>query len=98
MVRTSLPFLGKDSISIRPQQREALLHILSGCETFINLATRFGKRLIFELAQLCMPKRNIPGQFEGGNNRITSFGSLKASSVLSCPEVQVAFFADVGDF
>ena len=96
MVRTSLPFLGKDSIC--PQWREALLHILSSCDTFINLPTRFGKRLIFELAQLCMPERNIPGQFEGANNRITSFRSLEASSVLSFPEVQVAFFADVGDF
>ncbi len=39
MVCTSLQFLNKDSIGIRPQQREVLLHILSGQDTFINLLT-----------------------------------------------------------
>ena len=39
MVCTSLQFLNKDSISIRPQQQEVLLHILSGHDTFINLPT-----------------------------------------------------------
>ena len=53
MIRTSLQFLNKDSTSIRPQQREALQHLLSGRDTFINLPTGFGKSLIFELAPLC---------------------------------------------
>ena len=52
MVSISLRLLNKDSIRIRPQQREALLHILSGRNTFINLPTGFGKSLIFELAPL----------------------------------------------
>ena len=47
-IRTPLQFLNKDSISIRPQQREAFQHILSGRDTFINLPTGFGKSLIFD--------------------------------------------------
>ena len=35
-IRTSLQFLNKDSISIRPQQREAFQHILSGRITFMD--------------------------------------------------------------
>ena len=53
MVHTSLQFFNKDSISIRPQKREVLLHILSGRDSFINLSTGFRKRVIFELALLC---------------------------------------------
>ena len=53
MILTSLQFINKDSTCIRPQQREALHHLLSGRDTFINRPTRFGKSLIFELAPLC---------------------------------------------
>ena len=52
-IRTSPQFLNKDSISIRSQQREALLHILSGRDMFVDLPTEFGKSLIFELTPLC---------------------------------------------
>ena len=45
MVRTSLQFLNKDSIGIRPQQREVLLHILSGQDMFINLLTEIQEEL-----------------------------------------------------
>ena len=75
MVCTSLQFLNKDSVSICPQQREALLHILSGCDMFINLPTGFGKSLIFELAPLGFdsPERNNPRKFEGANRIASSF-------------------------
>ena len=70
MVRTFLQFLNKDSTSIRPQQREALLQILSARDTFVNLPTGFGKSLIFELAPLGFDSRR---KFEGANRIASSF-------------------------
>lgn len=79
--RTSLQSLGEDCLSIGPQQREVLLHILFVHDTFIHLPTEFGKSLIFELTPLCFDyQSSIP------------LGSLKVliiSPLISLMELQI---------
>ena len=60
-IRLSLQHIGKADINILPQQQQALSFVLSGRDTVVNLATGFGKSLVFELIPLCFDlKRRQP--------------------------------------
>ena len=78
IVRAALQFLGKDCLSLHPQQQEVLLHILSGRVTFINPATGFRKSLIFELMPLSFDcqRNNTPGKPEGAHRISSNFQAL----------------------
>ena len=62
-------------LSLRPWQQEALLHILSGHDMYINLPTGFGKSLIFELTLLCFDhqRNNTLGKPEGAHHTTSNF-------------------------
>jgi len=43
-------FFTQDVAELRAEQKQALLHLISGRDVFVNLLTGFGKSLIYQLA------------------------------------------------
>ena len=83
-------FFTQDVAELRAEQKQALLHLISGRDVFVNLLTGFGKSLIYQLAPSIVEEMSRLG------GKIRSAVILVISPLVSLMKDQVQCFERKG--